>query len=118
MILRFAKRNPGSLFEVMHDLARKLQMAIQSRADRRPTEGELLQGCNRLLRPTLPIAHLLRITTKLLASPNRRRIHQVGPADLDHIVELLCLGPERVPKFFESGNEAMPELFGAADVDR
>ena len=64
-------------------------MAIEPGADRGAAKREFLQRGNRLLRAPFPETHLLRVTAEFLAEPDRRRVHQMGATDLDHVVEFV-----------------------------
>ena len=105
MIFRFVKSDAGALFQMPHHLARKIDMSIQTGADGGPAECELAQNVDRFLRPFARIGDLLRITGKFLAEPYWRRVHQVGPADLNYLPKLLSFRLERAPQFFQRGSE-------------
>ena len=92
-------------------------MPIQPGANRGAAKGELLQRGDRLLRAPFPGTNLLRVTAEFLAEPDRRCVHQMGPTDLDHVVEFGRFRGQRVAEFLEGRDETMPELLRGADVD-
>ena len=75
MIARFEEFDPGALMQVPHHFCRKIRMPIQARADRSAAQRQLAQNVDRFLRACLRIGHLLGITAKLLAEPDRRCVH-------------------------------------------
>ena len=83
-----------------------------------PAEREFLERGDRLLGAAFSETHLLRVAAEFLAEPDRRRVHQMGATDLDHVVKFRRFGGERGFQFFERRNEALLELLGRADVDR
>ena len=95
MICRFAERDAGPLLEMTHHFARKIVVPIQPGADRGAAEREFLERGDRLLGAPNPEPHLLRVAAKFLAEPDRRRVHQMGAPDLDHVVKFLRLRGQR-----------------------
>src|SRR5262249_17071269 len=96
MILRFPKRNPSPLFQMMHHFGGKFWMTIQASSNRGPAKGELLQSGHPLLRAAFSKTNLLSISAKLLAKTNRRRVHQMGAPDFDDVVKFISFGTQRV----------------------
>src|SRR5690625_1990194 len=76
----------------------KIRMAVDARSRSRSTECQFHQLVRRRADPTDRLLDLRRITTELLSEPHRRGIHQMGTATLQHIVELLGFGVERILK--------------------
>src|SRR6266478_7725485 len=83
MILRLVKGNAGALLQMSQYFAWKIDMAIQTRANRRATERKLTQSLDRFLCAFSGVSDLLSKAGKFLPQPHGRRVHQVGPADLD-----------------------------------
>ena len=102
MIFRFAKCDPGPLFEMAHHFGREIAMTIEPGADCGPAEREFLQRGNRLLRAPFPETHLLRVTAEFLAEPHRSRVHQMGATDLDHVLELRRFRRQRSLQVFRA----------------
>jgi hypothetical protein len=96
MIFRFAKGDSGPLSEMAHHFGRKIVMPVEPGPDRRPTEGEFLERADGGFGATFPVAHLLGVTAEFLPQPNRSRVHQMGAADLYHVVEFGRFSRERV----------------------
>ena len=59
----------------------------------------------------------MRVTAEFLAEPDRRRIHQMGAADLDDVPKFFRLLFERAVQFLERGDETILQLFRRADVN-
>ena len=91
---------------------------FKTRADRRAAEGQLPQDRDRPLRPFARIGNLPGVAAEFLAEPDRGRIHQMGPADLDDPPEFVRLDVERAVQLFQRRNQTVLELFRRADVNR
>ena len=89
MIFRLVKRDAGTLFQMPQHFAWKIDMPIQTCAHRSSTERKLAQSLDRFLRPFFGVCNLLRIAGKFLTEAYRRRVHQVGSADLDDLPKFL-----------------------------
>ena len=90
MIRRFAKCDSGSLLEMVHHFRGKIVVPIQTGADGGAAEREFLKSDRSLFPRVLARSRdLLRVAAKLLAEPDRRRIHQMGAPDLDDVVKFL-----------------------------
>src|SRR5262245_1232314 len=63
------------------------------------------------------VSDLAGVTAEFLAEPDRRRILQMRPADLENVVELPRLFRERGLQFLECGNEPARDAFKRGDVD-
>ena len=92
-------------------------MPIQPGANRGAAEGELSQRVDRLLGTPFPGTNLLRVTAEFLAEPDRRCVHQMGPTDLDHVVEFVRFRGQRVAEFLQGRDETILELLRGADVN-
>ena len=91
MISRFAKCDAGALFEMPHHFRRENRDADSIRCRRRCRRGPVPARLDRFLRALPRVFDLLRVAAEFLAEPDRRRIHQMGAADLDDVPELLRL---------------------------
>ena len=89
MIFRLMKCDPGALFDVVQDFLGKIEMAIQTSADCGSAQCDLAQSFDSFLRTRLPIRNLLRVSGEFLAQPNRCRVHQMRPTDLDDVPKFL-----------------------------
>src|SRR5262249_51877816 len=69
----------------------ELRMRVEAGADGGAAERNLAQPPERPLDPRLALAHLRCIAPELLAERHGHRVHPVGPARLDDIVELASL---------------------------
>ena len=119
MILRFAKRDAGALLEMAHHFGRKIADADSSPVPTAvPPSASSSQNRDRFLRALSRISDLLRVAAEFLAEPDRRRIHQMGAADLDDVPKFLRLCLERAVQFFERRHETVLQLFRRADVNR
>ena len=117
MIFRFVKSDPGSLFDMSQHFLRKIEMSVQAGADRSPAKRELAQNVNRFLRAVFSVPDLLRVTGKFLAEPDRRRIHQMRPADLDDLPKLFRFRIECAVQFSERRNQTIFQLLRCADMN-
>src|SRR4030095_1459342 len=95
MILCLVKRDAGALLQMPQHLSRKINMAVETCAHRRSAQRELAPNFDRFLRPFFGISNLLRVPGKFLSEPDRRRVHQMGPAYLNDFPEFFRLGVER-----------------------
>ena len=93
-----------------HHFAGKIEMPIQAGADGGSAERELAQNFDRFFARALSVIDLLRVTGKFLAEPHRRRIHQMGAADLDDVPEFLRFRVERVLQFLQRRNETVSSI--------
>ena len=118
MIFCFVKFDARPLFQVPQNFLRQIDVPIQASADRSSAQRKLAQNFDRFLRAFFRIGNLLRVAGKFLAKPDRRRIHQMGPADLDDVPEFFRLRFKRALQFFQRRDETVLQLFGRADVDR
>ena len=50
---------------------------------------------------------LTRVAAELLTQSDRHRIHQVGAADLDHVVEFFGFSAENVTQVLERGDQVI-----------
>src|SRR5215471_14851970 len=89
MIFRLIKCDPCPLLDVVEDLLRKIDMAIQTSADCGSSQCDLAQSLDRLLRTRLPIGDLLRVSGEFLAQSNRCRVHQMRPTDFYDVPKFL-----------------------------
>ena len=71
--------------------ARELGVGIEAGADRRPAEGELEEAGERLLEAKGAVVELRHPAGDLLPQRERRRVHEVGAADLHDVPEGLGL---------------------------
>src|SRR5437867_5832972 len=110
MVFRLTKRDASTLLQMPQHFAWKIDMTIQTCAHGRSTERKLAQSLDRFLRAFFGVNNLLRIAGKFLAEPHRRRIHQVGPADLDDLPKFLRLGADHGMQFFQSRDETVFQL--------
>src|SRR4030095_15265947 len=95
MIFCLVKRDTGALLQVSQHFLWKIDMAIQSCAHCRSAERKLTHDFDRFLCAFFRVSDLLRVTGKFLTEPDRCRVHQMGPANLDDVPEFFCLGLER-----------------------
>src|SRR5262249_23098576 len=89
MIFRLVKYDAGALLDVMQHFLRKLDMTIQTGADRGSAQRNFAPSFDGLLRARLRVRDLLRVTGKFLAEPDRRRIHQMRSADFYDVPKFL-----------------------------
>ena len=89
VIFCLVKCDPSALLDVVQHFPGKIDMAIQTRANRSSAERNLPQSVDGLLRAILGVGNLLRVSGKFLAKPDRRCVHQMGPADLHDVPEFL-----------------------------
>ena len=92
-------------------------MPVQPGADRGAAKGKLAQDFDRFFGATPGIGDLLGVTGKFLAEPDRRRIHQMGAADLDNIPEFFRLCVQRSLQLRQARDQAILQLFRRADVN-
>ena len=110
----FGKEQPVSLEMRASTLAGELRMAIEPRADRRAAERHFAE---RLLRPRDPLNaqfNLPRIAAELLPQSHRGGILQMGPPDLDDLVESLALRPSVLCKQVSAGRSCCCSISPAA----
>src|SRR5207302_4395044 len=93
-------------------------MSIQTGPNRSPAKRYLAQHFECFFSALFSVSNLLRVTGEFLPEPDRCRVHQMGPADLDNIPKLFCLCLERAMQFLERGQQMSFQLLGRADVDR
>src|SRR5581483_12102079 len=117
MILRLKKGDPRSLLDVTQHFLWQMEMPIQSRADRGPTERELAQNLQGSLGARFSVSNLLRVPGKFLTEAHRCRVHQVSAPDLNNVPEFFCLSVKRFMQSRERRNEVRFQLFRRADVD-
>ena len=89
---------------------------VDPSADGRATQGQLLQvgqGVAQGLQPKLQLRH---VPAKLLTQGQRRRVHQVGAANLHHVVERLGLGLECVAQPLHPRKGGFHHSFVSRDV--
>ena len=91
MIFCFVKRDAGPLLQMPQHFFRKIDVPVQAGANGRPAKRQFAQNFDRFLRAVLRICNLLRVTGKFLTEPDRRRVHQMCPADLDDVPEFFRL---------------------------
>src|SRR5438445_10981545 len=91
MIFCFVKSNASPLLDVPQHFARKIDMPVQTGADRSASKRKLTQNFDRFFRAVFSVSDLLSVAGKFLTQPDRRLIHQMRPADLDDVSNSLCL---------------------------
>src|SRR5438270_13335696 len=91
MIFCLAKRDTRALLQVSQHFLRKIDVAVQARADRSSPQRKLAQNFQGFLRPLLGVSNLLRVAGKFLAEADRRRVHQMRTSDLDDVPEFILL---------------------------
>ncbi len=67
---------------------------------------------------SLAALDLLGVPGKLLPQPDRRRVHQMRAADLDHVPELARFRAQRLVKLLQRGHQLVLQRLGRGDVDR
>src|SRR5207253_9511467 len=103
MILCLVKGDPGALPQMPQHFAGKIDMAIYPCADRCSAERKLAQSIHRFLRALPGVGNLLGITGKFLPQPDRCRVHQMGPADLDDLPKLFRLASSATRNLSKAG---------------
>ena len=91
MIFCLVKRDTRALLQVSQHFLRKIDVAVQARADRSSAQRKLAQNSQGFLRPLPGVSNLLRVAGKFLAEADRRRVHQMRPSDLDDVPEFVRL---------------------------
>src|SRR5713101_7924895 len=100
MIFCFAKSNASPLLDVPQHFARKIDMPVQTGADRSASKRKLTQNFDRFFRAVFSVSDLLSVAGEFLTQPDRGRIHQMRPADLDDVPKFLCLRIQCAMQFF------------------
>src|SRR5262245_7272917 len=118
MIFRLVKRYPRTLLYVVNRFLETIDMPIQTRADRSPTESNLAQSFDRFLRARFRIRDLLRIAREFLPESHRRRVHQMRAADFHDMPEFFGLRFEGAMQFLQSRNQMVLQFLGGTDVNR
>ena len=92
-------------------------MRVDARAHRRAADRQLGERARGLLQAADPVPDCGGVAREFLAQPDRHRVLQVRPADLDHLVE--GLGPLGQPlvQLRERGDELLLDALEGRQVD-
>src|SRR5439155_27131124 len=91
MIFCFVKSNASPLLDVPQHFARKIDMPVQTGADRSASKRKLAQNFDRFSRAVFSVSDLLSVAGKFLTQPDRCRFLQLSPAVLDNFPKFFCL---------------------------
>ena len=94
----------------------KALFRIEAGADGRSSLSEHAQARDGVLDALNAECELLHVAGELLAERERCGVLQVRPANLDDVVEALCLCVERVPERSELGQELVRDLDDGGNV--
>src|SRR4029077_4427654 len=99
-----SKCHPRSVPKITHHFPRKLRVRVQSRTDRGPAQSEFFDDPDCVACRTLSVFDLLRVTAEFLAQPDRSRVHQMSPPDLDHLPKLMRFGFQSLLEVVQRGH--------------
>ena len=118
--LEFVRRGDegqlGHLGDLGSEQLGKLRMGVQPGADRGAALGELIEPVQRLLDPLHAVRNLRRVAAELLAEGQRCRVLQMGAADLENVLERLCLVLQRLIELRQRWVEPVGELERRRDM--
>ena len=98
-------------------LGGEVGVRVQTRADRGAAERDLAETLAAVAHPLDPLAHLRGVAGELLAEGDGHCVHQVRPARLDHVVELLGLLLQRRREGLEGGKQVVLDLAERGEMD-
>jgi hypothetical protein len=118
LVRRGDERQAGDPRHLLGEALGEARKAVEAGAHRRAALSELVQPRQGLLDPLDAVADLLGVAREFLTEGERRRVLEMGAADLDDLDEFVCLGLERGQKVLERRQELMMHLPDRGDVHR
>src|SRR5436189_6079582 len=101
MVDSFAELDPRPLFQMSHYFPGEFQVPVEAGADRGAAERQFRENIESAFQSFPRIEDLARITSEFLAEPDRGRVHEMGPPDLDDVPELFRFRFERAVKVLQ-----------------
>ena len=108
----------GHIRNLGHCKLGKSWISIETGTDRRAAKGELVEVGERGTHAGDALVDLLGPGRELIAEREGHRVHEMGPPDLDNLVEILGLRGEGVTEPRECGQEVVNDVFSGGDVHR
>ena len=118
LVRRGDERQTGDPRHLLGEALGEARKAVEAGADRRAALSELVEPRQGLLDPSDAVADLLRVARELLTEGERRRVLEMGAADLDDLVKFCRLGLERRQQVLERRQELAVHLLDRGDVHR
>src|ERR1041385_3830483 len=118
MVFRLAQHQASLLGEACDGAFGKINVRIDSSAYGGPTQGQCAQVFRQPCQAGNAVLDLRGVAAELLSETNRRRILEMGAADLDDLTKLIGLGSQRRLEFFQRRNEAMNDTLERRQMDR
>ena len=116
VVLGLAELDARLLGDEGDGLAGEVGVAIEAGADGGAAEGEFVDRLERLVGAVDAPLDLLRVAAELLSEAHRRRVHEVGAADLQDAVKFFGLGGQRGPESLQRGDEIFLQCHARRDV--
>src|SRR5690606_25598602 len=112
------QRQPGGAGDLGDHGGGEAGRGVDAGADGGAAQRQLGQARQRGAQPLGAVPHLRGVPVELLAEGDRRGVHQVRAAGLDHLGELLALALQGGGEVVEGGDELLSDGRGGRDVDR
>ena len=118
VVTRLGERQPHVGGDLGDDTLREPARAVDARADRRASDGQLADSRQHTHDPLDAVLDGLRVAAELLAERDRRRVHEVGAPGLDHRAEPALLPAQLLRQLLERGDQVLRQLPSRREVDR